>query len=93
MKGPGNRLKFSVVRVWECPVCHRRDRTGGDVVSRVCHCLAKRDPPQQTWMKLIEEPRPRAQPAEQPSVGDTEAKPSAESGGTADAQSPTNLTP
>ena len=54
MKGPGNRLRFDVRRVWECPICHRRERTSGEVVNRLCDCLAKKNG-QQTSMKLIEE--------------------------------------
>jgi hypothetical protein len=58
MKGPGGRMRFDLRRVWECPVCHRREWTGGDIVYRMCTCSAKAEPPRQIWMKLIE-----AQPA------------------------------
>jgi hypothetical protein len=59
MKGPGGRLKHFVRRYWECPVCHRREWTGGHVVNRLCDCLSKSDPPRQTWMTLIEDkPKP-----------------------------------
>ena len=61
MKGLGNRLRFDVRRVWECPVCHRRERTGGEVVNRLCDCLAKQNG-QQIWMKLIEERPKRPKP-------------------------------
>lgn len=54
MKGPGGRLRFDLRRVWECPVCHRKDWTSGDVVNRLCTCSAKTDPPRQVWMKLVE---------------------------------------
>jgi hypothetical protein len=57
MKGPGGRLKFDIRRLWECPVCHRRELTTGDVVNRLCTCSAKSDPPRQNWMKLLE-PKP-----------------------------------
>jgi hypothetical protein len=57
MKGPSGRLRFDVRRVWECPVCHRRDKTSGKVVHRLCDCLAKSNPPRQTWMRLVEESR------------------------------------
>lgn len=67
MKGPGGRLKFDVRRVWECPACRRREKTGGHVVNRRCDCLAKADPPRQTWMTLLEEsPRRPSPPAENP---------------------------
>jgi hypothetical protein len=64
MKGPSGRLKFDVRRVWECPVCRRREKTGGHIVNCLCDCLAKSDPPGRTWMKLIEESPRRPPPAE-----------------------------
>jgi hypothetical protein len=54
MKGPGGRLRFDLRRVWECPLCHRRDWTGGDSVTRLCNCMAKTEPGRQVWMKLVE---------------------------------------
>ncbi|HZT83222.1 MAG TPA: hypothetical protein VFA26_23535 [Gemmataceae bacterium] len=62
MKGPGGRLKFDVRRVWECPACHHRARTGGDVVNRACDCQADADPPRQVWMRLVEETPVRPEP-------------------------------
>ncbi len=56
MKGP-HRARLDVRRIWECPGCQRRELTGGDVVNRLCSCLAEQNG-QQTWMKLIEE-RPK----------------------------------
>ncbi len=44
-------------RLWECPVCHKLRRTGGHVVSLLCDCQARADPPQQLWMRLVEEGR------------------------------------
>ena len=65
MKGPQGRLRHPVRREWRCPVCDRRDFTGGDVVHRQCDCLAHNDPPRLTWMMLIEEQRkPRPKPPE-----------------------------
>lgn len=59
MKGPGGRSKFVMRREWECPVCHRRELTGGDVTSRLCACGAKQNPPQQNWMRMFEwKPKP-----------------------------------
>jgi hypothetical protein len=55
MKGPSGRLRHQVRRLWQCPVCQRREYTGGDVVTRACDCLAKSQPPRWTWMRLIEE--------------------------------------
>lgn len=55
MKGPSGRLRLDVRRVWECPMCHRRQKTSGSVVNLLCDCQAKSDPPRQTWMMLVEE--------------------------------------
>lgn len=54
MKGPRARWKHDVRRLWECPACHRRERTGGDIVNLRCGC--------QTWMRLIEADVPSVQP-------------------------------
>jgi hypothetical protein len=62
MKGPGGRLRFDIRRLWECPVCRRRELTPGDVVTRLCTCSAKSDPPSQNWMKLIEQKPARPEP-------------------------------
>jgi hypothetical protein len=63
MKGPGGKAKHPVRRTWECPVCHRREWTGGQVVTRRCRCAATDDPAAQPWMQLVEEPEPqRKQP-------------------------------
>ena len=76
MKGPGGRLRFDIRRSWECAVCHRRELTSGDVVSRLCVCSAKSDPPRKVWMKLIETkparpapPPPTSAPAEPTNPG------------------------
>jgi hypothetical protein len=55
IKGPSGRLKHDVRRVWECRVCGRRDRTGGQVVNRVCPCPHDLDPPRVVWMRLVED--------------------------------------
>jgi hypothetical protein len=61
MKGPGERLKYDFRRVWECPVCRHRERTGGDVTFRLCACQRKVDPSHRVWMKLIQEGGRRAE--------------------------------
>jgi hypothetical protein len=58
VKGPSGRLKHDVRRVWECPICGRRERTGGEVVNRACPCHPDTDPPRTVWMRLVEE-RPK----------------------------------
>ena len=52
MKGPGGRLR-DIRRVWECPQCHRRDQSSGDVVTRRCATCASSDPASQVWMRLV----------------------------------------
>ncbi len=54
VKGPYERLKYDLRRVWECPVCHHRERAGGEVTSMICRCQASEDPAKQVCMKLIE---------------------------------------
>lgn len=55
MKGPSERLKYDLRRVWECPVCKHHERTEGHVTSRLCRCQAKASPLQRQWMNLIED--------------------------------------
>lgn len=69
MKGPGERTKYDFRRVWECPVCHHRERTGGDVTCSLCACQRKLDPHQRVWMRLVLEggrridaPKPESMP-------------------------------
>lgn len=38
MKGPFERLKYDLRRVWECPACRHRERSGGDRTSCWCSC-------------------------------------------------------
>jgi hypothetical protein len=54
MKGPYERLKYDMRRVWECPECHQRLRTSGDRTFCVCDCREKRGG-RPVVMKLIEE--------------------------------------
>jgi hypothetical protein len=66
MKGPYERLKYDLRRVWECPVCKRRERTPGSVTSRHCLCQMKQADGAPVVMKLLEDgprrvlPRPPA---------------------------------
>jgi len=41
MKGPFERLKYDLRRLWECPQCQRRERTDGSFTSRLCACGTK----------------------------------------------------
>jgi hypothetical protein len=55
MKGPGNRLKFVIRRVWECPECRRRLVTGGHVVQQPCNCRPPGPDALPVWMQLVKE--------------------------------------
>lgn len=63
MKGPFERLKYDLRRLWECPLCKRRERSDGSVTSRFCVCPGKGAPEgQRTAMKLVEEAGHRTVP-------------------------------
>jgi hypothetical protein len=53
MKGPYERLKYDLRRLWECPVCKRRERSDGAVTSRYCQCGTSQDGGQPVVMHLI----------------------------------------
>jgi hypothetical protein len=55
MKGPYERLKYDLRRVWECPVCSHKERTSGAVATRLCGCQEKMPLPEQRWMRLVED--------------------------------------
>lgn len=54
MKGPYERLRYDLRRVWECPVCHHKERTEGTVTVMFCKCQEKSESPP-VAMKLIED--------------------------------------
>jgi hypothetical protein len=53
MKGPYQRLKFDLRRLWECPVCRRRERTAGTVTFRHCLCQIQQLDGKPVVMKLV----------------------------------------
>lgn len=53
MKGPYERLKYDLRRVFECPRCHRRVRVPGSVTVHYCNCSGPDKPP--TCMKLVQD--------------------------------------
>jgi len=65
VKGRADLAKRDVRRQWECPVCGKRVKTSGSVVTRACDCQANGDPPGTIWMRLCE-PSRVAQPAAEP---------------------------
>jgi hypothetical protein len=62
MKGPYERLKYDLRRLWECPACHKRERTPGSVASRLCLCQMKQVDGQPVVMKLLEDGPQRVVP-------------------------------
>jgi hypothetical protein len=76
MKGPSERLKYDMRRIWECPICRHRESVGGHVTSRLCSCQEQVPAASRRFMRLVHdgprrliEPKPPA-PLEQaaPSV-------------------------
>ena len=63
MKGPFERLKYDLRRVWECPACHHKERADGTVTTLVCRCQATKEPQSRVVMRLIEDRIQRRLPA------------------------------
>jgi hypothetical protein len=76
MKGPSERLKYDLRRLWECPACQRRERTPGTVTSRFCGCATRQpgggkpvpmkliaDGPQRLVPVIVARPSPDEVPA------------------------------
>ena len=55
MKGPYERLKYDLRRLWECPVCKRLERTAGSVTYRHCQCQMNQIDGKPVVMKLLED--------------------------------------
>jgi hypothetical protein len=62
MKGPYERFKYDLRRLWECPACHKRERAPGSVTSRLCLCQMKQPEGQPVVMKLLEDGPQRVVP-------------------------------
>ena len=69
MKGPYERLKYDLRRLWECPQCHRRERTEGTVTFRHCVCQTV-EGDQPIAMQLLEEAGHRTVPPIVPKISD-----------------------
>ncbi len=65
MKGPYERLKYDLRRVWECPVCHHSELIGGEATFALCACQQKLEPAEQVGMRLIHEGGRRADSSRQ----------------------------
>lgn len=62
MRGPYERLKYDLRRLWECPVCQRRERTAGAITFKHCQCQMQQLDGQPVVMKLIEDGVQRVAP-------------------------------
>ena len=74
MKGPYERLKYDLRRVWECPQCQGRQRTDGTITGLVCNCQHPVAENERISMKLIRDDIRRSsvkQPTSSPPSSDT----------------------
>ena len=55
VKGPYERLKYDLRRVWECLKCHHKERTTGVAVNCLCPCQGNAPQAERVWMKLVED--------------------------------------
>src|SRR5262245_8444437 len=63
MKGPYERLKYDLRRLWECPACKRRERTSGSITFRHCSCRLKQLDGKPVVMQLVADDIQRLVPA------------------------------
>ena len=61
MKGPYERQKYDLRRVWECSACHHKERTDGRVTTRHCDCQVKAKKGPLVVMCLVEDGPRRVQ--------------------------------
>lgn len=62
MRGPFERLKYDLRRVWECPACGHKERTDGAVTARTCRCGSLPPGAAPVNMRLISDGAVRVQP-------------------------------
>ena len=55
MRGPNERLKYDLRRLWECPACKRRERTPGSVTFNHCLCQMQQLEGRPIVMTLVED--------------------------------------
>ena len=53
MRGPFERLKYDLRRIWECPRCGVRRRTDGTTTTQFCKCEKSGQTREAISMKLI----------------------------------------
>lgn len=68
MKGPFERLKYDLRRIWECPQCGHKVRTDGSATTQFCRCGKSNTNPA-IPMKLVGDgPRRLVPPVPRPAV-------------------------
>ena len=55
VKGPYERLKYDLRRVWECAKCRHKERTTGEAINCLCPCQENAPQAERVWMKLTED--------------------------------------
>ena len=55
MKGPYERLKYELGRLWECPDCQHQERMPGTVTFVYCRCQRQKGVKDRIHMKLIDD--------------------------------------
>lgn len=55
MKGPYERLKYDLRRLWKCPACNRVERTSGGSTYCLCTCQVKANEGAVLPMVLVED--------------------------------------
>lgn len=53
MKGPYERLKYTLRRIWECPACSHRLQTDGTSTGNICSCQLGQPEHQRISMNLL----------------------------------------
>lgn len=68
MRGPFERLKYDLRRIWECPACGHKVRTDGSATSQFCRCGKPNTNPA-VAMKLVGDgPRRLVPPVPRPQI-------------------------
>ena len=84
MKGPYERLKYTLRRTWECPACSRRIQTDGTSTGNVCECQLGHPENERISMKLlldgirrtaVSQPLPTSPPVSEKPVSDATSSP------------------
>lgn len=77
MKGPFERLKYDLRRIWECPQCGHKVRTDGSATTQFCRCGKSNTNPA-IAMKLVGDGPRRLVPAVPPPAVEVAAAPQVE---------------